>query len=244
LGQYRWPKCCVAKPVAFGLQKEAALFKNGTRSWVKTPPNPHNFANLDEILRKNEMTDADQPISALPSQPLRSALVSGRKVMRFNFIPTAPERAAMAKELDLIDLPEFTYKGELSPAGRSDVILRADLTALVVQPCSVSLAPVRSRLTDSTERRYIQDYKEPDADEMEISEEDTEALPETIDIAAIALEALALALPLYPRARGAEFGEAVFAAPGVTPIKSDDLRPFAGLAGLADKLKKPDEPQV
>ncbi len=190
------------------------------------------------------MTDAKQPVPALPSQPLRSALVSGRKVMRFNFIPTAAERAAMAAELDLLDLPEFSYKGELSPAGRSDVVLRADLTALVVQPCSISLAPVRSRLTDTTERRYIQDFKEPDADEMEISEEDTEALPETIDIAAIALEALALALPLYPRARGAEFGEAVYAAPGVTPIKSEDLRPFAGLASLADKLKKPDEPTV
>lgn len=190
------------------------------------------------------MTDAKQPPSALPSQPLHSAMVSGRKVKRFNFIPTAAERAAMAAELNLIELSEFTYKGELAPAGRADVTLRADLTALVVQPCSISLAPVRSRLTDTTQRRYIQDFKEPDADEMEISEEDTEALPETIDIAAIALEALALALPLYPRARGVEFNETAYAAPGVTPIKSEDLRPFAGLAGLADKLKKPDEPQV
>ena len=90
----------------------------------------------------------------------------------------------------------------------------------------------------------MQDYVEPDADEMEISAEDAEALPEIIDIAAIAIEALALALPLYPRAKGAEFGEATFAAPGVTPIKSADLRPFAGLASLADKLKKPDESGV
>jgi uncharacterized metal-binding protein YceD (DUF177 family) len=103
---------------------------------------------------------------------------------------------------------------------------------------------VRSRLQDITERRYIHDYEAPVADELEIPADDTEPLPETIDIAAIAIEALALALPLYPRAKGAEFGEAAFAAPGVTPIKSEDLRPFAGLAGLADKLKKPDEPKV
>ena len=65
-------------------------------------------------------------------------------------------------------------------------------------------------------------------------------MPESIDVAAIGIEALALALPLYPRARGAEFAEAVFAAPGVAPLKSEDLKPFAGLAALADKLKKPE----
>jgi uncharacterized metal-binding protein YceD (DUF177 family) len=124
------------------------------------------------------------------------------------------------------------------------VVLRADLTALVVQPCSVTLAPVRSRLADSTERRYQHDYVDPDADELEIPSEDTEPLPESIDVAAVAVEALALALPLYPRARGAEFGEAAFAAPGIEPLKSETLKPFAGLAGLADKLKKSNEPEV
>jgi hypothetical protein len=35
-------------------------------------------------------------------------------------------------------------------------------------------------------------------------------------------------------------GEAVFAPPGVTPLGDTDLKPFAGLSALADKLKKPD----
>lgn len=181
---------------------------------------------------------------SLPSQPYRSALVSGRKALRFNFAPDEAARRQIAAALDLIDLPEFSFKGELTPLGRADVMLRADLSALVIQPCSVTLAPVRSRLADSTERRYAQDYKQPDADEVEISADDVDALPEIIDVAAVAIEALALALPLYPRARGAEFGEAVFAAPGVEPLKSADLKPFAGLAALAEKLKKSDEPEV
>ena len=49
--------------------------------------------------------------------------------------------------------------------------------------------------------------------------------------------ALALALPLYPRAPGAELGQAVFAEPGTAPLKDEDLRPFAGLAGLKAKLE-------
>ena len=188
--------------------------------------------------------EPDQFSQPLPSLPFRSAAVSGRKTLRFNFRPDAAQRAQIAQALDLIELPEFTFKGELTPSGRSDVVLRADLAAHVVQPCSVTLAPVHSTLSDQSERRFVQDYVEPDADELEIPEDDIEALPETIDIAAVAIEALALALPLYPRARGAEFTEAAFAAPGVEPLQSADLKPFAGLAALADKLKKPEEPKT
>lgn len=180
----------------------------------------------------------------LPSQTYRSALVSGRKVLRFTFAPDAEARVVIAQALDLLDLPEFTFKGELSPLGRADVGLRADLTALVVQRCSVSLEPVRSRLADVTQMRFDHDYVEPAADDWEIPADDNEPMPETIDVAAIAIEALALALPLYPRARGAEFDEAAFAAPGVEPLRSEDLKPFAGLAALADKLKKPDDPTL
>lgn len=184
------------------------------------------------------------PDIPLPSQKYRSALVSGRKVLRFTFAPDAEARATIAQALDLLELPEFSFKGELVPQGRADVLLRADLAALVVQSCSITLAPVRSKLSDHVEVRFDHDYVEPSAEDWEIPADDTEALPETIDVAAIGIEALALALPLYPRARGVEFSEAAFAAPGVEPIKSEDLKPFAGLAALADRLKKPEDPEV
>jgi uncharacterized metal-binding protein YceD (DUF177 family) len=185
---------------------------------------------------------ANPAADALPSQPYRSALVSGRKTLRFAFAPDEAARAMMAQALGLLDLPEFGFKGEMSPMGRADVVLRAELTGLVVQPCSITLAPVRSRIKDQVERHYRAEYIEPTADEVEIPEDDADPLPEIIDVAAVALEALALALPLYPRAKGAELGEANFAAPGVAPLKSDDLKPFAGLAGLAAQLKKAEDP--
>lgn len=190
------------------------------------------------------MTESAVNDLKLPSQSYRSALVSGRKTLRFNFAPDSEARCAIAAALNLLELPEFQFKGELAPLGRADVTLRADLTALVVQACSITLAPVRSKIDDTTEMRFQHDYVEPAADELEIPADDCEPLPDSIDVAAIAIEALALALPLYPRARGAEFGETAYAAPGVTPLKSEDLRPFAGLASLADKLKKPQDPEV
>lgn len=188
------------------------------------------------------MTDTPPPTGAdtppLPSQPYRSAAVSGRKTIRFTFAPDAPARAVIAQALGLLDLPEFVLKGELQPMGRIDIALRADLGALVVQPCSISLAPVTSRLKDRVERNYRHDFEDPKGDEVELQGDDAEPLPEVIDVAAVAIEALALVLPLYPRAKGVDLGAVMATPPGAEPLTIETLKPFAGLAGLAEKMKK------
>lgn len=176
--------------------------------------------------------------SALPSQPYRLATLPARKPLRFAFRPEAADRRLIAAALGLIELPALVLKGEIRPEGRRDFVLEAELQADAVQACSVTLAPVPAKLQEPVLRRYLADYAEPEGDEAEMPEEEVEPLPEVIDVAAVALEALALALPPYPRAPGAELGEAVFAAPGVAPLRQADLNPFAGLAGLAQQLKK------
>lgn len=186
------------------------------------------------------MTSQTQaPVTQAPvSLPYRVADLPNRKPTRFALAPEPATREAMAAALGLIGLPEFTLKGELRPVGRSDFELEAKLEAVVVQPCSISLAPVTTRLTEAVRRRYEADFREPEGDEVELTGDDTtEALPAVIDIGTVAMEALALALPLYPRAPGAALQETVFAAPGVTPIRDEDLRPFAGLAALKAKLE-------
>lgn len=184
-----------------------------------------------------DQTEAPQS-PPLPSQPYRSATLGSRKPTRFTFAPEAQDRKAIATALGLLDLPKMYVKGEILPVGRHDYTVKAELAASVVQSCIISLVPVTTQLRDQIERRYIRDYQEPEADEMEIlADDDSEPLPEVIDVAAIAIEALTLALPLYPRAPGAALGEAVFADPGVEPLKDVELKPFAGLAALAEKLK-------
>lgn len=186
-------------------------------------------------------TSANPSLPAgFPTQPLRSAALSARKPTRFAFHPEAEGRAAIAAALGLLDLPALSFSGEIRPAGRHDFELTAKLTARAVQPCSVTLAPVPCRIDEPVHRRFDADFQAPDAEEAEMVDDEVEPLPDIIDIAAIAAEALALALPLYPRAKGAELGEAVFAAPGTKPLAEADLKPFAGLAGLADRLKKAD----
>ncbi|GAB1363759.1 YceD family protein [Rhodobacter sp.] len=166
----------------------------------------------------------------------RTAALSHRKVTRFRLAPDAAGRAAIAASLDLIDLPELVFEGEIAPAGRADFTLTGHLRARVVQACIVTLEPVPAVLDERITRRFLAEYEVPEGEEVEMPEDDSaEPLPEVIDLAEILREAMALALPLYPRAAGAELGEAVFAADGTEPLRDQDLRPFAGLAALVRK---------
>lgn len=172
------------------------------------------------------------------SHPFRVAALSSRKPTRFRIEPDAMTRRMMASELGLIDLPSFRFRGEITPSGARDFVLSAEMEAQVVQSCSVTLAPVPASIGETVRRRYLADWTEPEGEEAEMPEDDTaEALPDVIDAGQVAMEALALALPLYPRAPGVELGEAVFAPPGVAPLRDGDLNPFAGLAALKDRLE-------
>lgn len=177
----------------------------------------------------------------VPNLPFKVAAIAGRTSTHVRFHPSAPERQAIADALGLIGLPAMTFDGDIRPAGKRDMVLEGKLTATVVQPCSISLEPVTTKIADPVRRHFIADYKLPEADELEMPEDDsTEALGEVIDAAAVAIEALALALPLYPRAPGVELGEAVFTEPGREPLREGDLKPFAALAGLVLKPKDSD----
>ncbi|MFT4152060.1 MAG: YceD family protein [Paracoccaceae bacterium] len=168
----------------------------------------------------------------------RVAALSQKKPTRFDYAPDAPARAAMAAILGLLDLPDLRMKGELRPSGRRDFVLEARLTATAIQPCSVTLAPVAAPIDEPVLRRYLADFSMPEGDEVEMPEDDSaDPLPEVIDLGEVAAEALALALPLYPRAPGVDLGEAVFAEPGTQALRDGDLKPFAGLAGLAESLR-------
>ena len=182
---------------------------------------------------------SDQPKTpALPSLPFRVASIAGRTSTHVRFHPGAADRSAIALALGLLDLPVMEFDGDIRPQGKRDMVLEGKLVARVVQPCSVTLEPVTTVIADTVTRQYLSDFTEPEADEAEIPSDDTlEPLPEVIDAAAVAIEALALTLPLYPRAPGVELGEAVYSQPGVTPLREGDLKPFAALAGLVLKPK-------
>lgn len=157
----------------------------------------------------------------------------------FELIPDAEARAALAEELGIDALRKLRFTGRISAHGKRNWLLVGQLGATVVQPCVVTLEPVTTRIDTEVRRLFLARMPEEDAPEVEMPEdENIEPLGTTIDPAAVMAEALALALPLYPRAEGADLGEAVFTEPGKAPMRDEDIRPFAGLAGLRDALKQ------
>ena len=185
------------------------------------------------------MADQIQPSpdSAL-SLPFRVTALSPRKPTRFDIVASAAQRLALAQELGLTKVESLTFKGEIRPSGRNDYSVIADLTARIVQPCSISLQPVRTEVSEAVHLKYLADFVVPEGDEIEMAADKTvDALPDVIDAGLIATEALVLAIPLYPRAPGVELGEATFTEPGLKPLDDADLKPFAGLAGLKARLE-------
>lgn len=181
----------------------------------------------------------DDPMTDTPSPPLRlrTGGLSPRKPTRFRFAPDGDARQAMARELDLIALKALVFEGEVIPQGRDILLLQARLTADAVQACVVTLGPVPARVDAQVRRRYVADLAAPLGDEAEMPEDDSEEpMPQELDITAIATEALALALPDYPRTPGAELAPVTIAPPGTAPLDDDRPKPFAGLAGLAERL--------
>ncbi len=179
--------------------------------------------------------------SDLPTKILRLADLTNRHATTFALTTTQAERDAVAAHLDILGVKKLTFAGEITPQGRGDWQLTAKLGATVVQACVATLAPVTTRLDEDIRRVYARDFTYPEGAEAEMPEDDAvEPLPQTLDLGAVMVEALSLGLPPFPRADGAELGQVLAAAEGVTPMTDDDAKPFAGLGALRDKLSKND----
>jgi uncharacterized metal-binding protein YceD (DUF177 family) len=184
-----------------------------------------------KIMAKPSPSDSTPTTSA--RLPLRVAELPPRRATPFHLRPDAQARAEIAEELDLSGLRKLDFAGELLPEGRRDWRLEARLGATVVQPCVVTAEPVVTRIETEVVRRFLQDLPKPEETEVEMPEDDTiEQLGTVIDPGAVMREALALALPDYPRKPGAELPQADFPPPGAAPIDDSRPNPFAVLAAL------------
>ncbi len=209
--------------------------------------NDHNSAdttagdNADKNSNGAVPTTAEAPIAI---HPLRVADLPNRKPTQFELTPPAKQLAAFAADLDLLALKKLRFTGTLRPLGKSDWQLTAELGATVVQPCVVTLDPVTTRIDEKIERVFLADKSlfatDDTEEEIEMDADDSrEPLGDIIDPGHVMLEALALALPLYPRHADADLGEQVFTEPGKQAMRDEDTKPFAGLAALRDQLDKP-----
>ena len=168
---------------------------------------------------------------------LRFADLSQQQGTHFQISLNHKQTEVAITDLGLIGLRKTWLAGELSPTGAGSWTLSATLGATVIQPCTISLKPVTTRIDVPVLRQYVPDLAAPEDPEIEMPEDDTlEPMTASIDLSELLLEELALNLPQYPRAPGAELGAAVFTEPGKAAMTDEDARPFASLAEFRKAL--------
>jgi uncharacterized metal-binding protein YceD (DUF177 family) len=175
------------------------------------------------------MPSPDAPAATDLSLPLRLSSLSRRGAHAVHMRPDGAARAPLAQDLDILALRKVEFRATLTAEGREDWRLEGVLGATAVQACVVTGDPVTTRIDAPVLRRFVADMPLPQGPEAELPEDDSlEPLRGLVDAGDILREALALALPDYPRAPGAALAQT---AP---PAPDDAARPnpFAALAAL------------
>jgi uncharacterized metal-binding protein YceD (DUF177 family) len=185
------------------------------------------------------MTEIVTRSSTNPEFPRVVEVVRLRGLAEFAFDigPTETEAAAIARLMDARSVRKMRLHGRLRPADRNAWALEATLGATAVQTCVVSLEPVTTRIDAPVRRLFTPDLAT-DAAEIVVDgvvDDEAEPLTDRIDLGLVAIEALALALPAYPRREGAALAVVASAPPGAAPLLDAEVRPFAALAALRGK---------
>ncbi len=152
----------------------------------------------------------------------------------FDIAPTPAEAEALARLLDARAVRKMRFAGRLTPRG-GGWQLEGELGATVVQSCVITLDPVTTRIDQKVRRTFLPEVlAEAAVRGAEIlvdpeGDDEIEPLSDRIDLGLVATEALALALPAYPRKPGATLGL------DAAPDDESEPKPFAALAALRGK---------
>lgn len=177
------------------------------------------------------------------SRIVRVSSLNNTVDFEFDEVPTENETNEMAALFDVVSIRKMRFQGVISPFEDDGWLLEGKLGVSMSQSCVVTLERVRTRL-DLDIRRIFTPMAEPDENEITLDashNDEIEPLGKQIDLGLVAMEALALAIPEYPRIEGAELPESSFSPPEASDIEEEAPKPFAGLAALKEKLSNPDE---
>ena len=175
---------------------------------------------------------------------VRFSEINQSKPFDFNLALSNQKVAELIKRLDLLSIKKVSLVGKLSPLSINEWSLKAELRATVKQKCVISFKPVKTIVCETINRTFspsaLQNTFEVDDDGSSpvIFDDTLQELNEYIDLAEIIFEELILILPLYPKIEGAELGSYSVTEPGANPLNEENIKPFAKLSELKDKLSK------
>ena len=173
---------------------------------------------------------------------VRFSEINQSKPFNFHLIIPNQKVAELVKRLDLLSIKKVSLVGILSPLSINEWSLKAELRATVKQKCVISFKPVQTIVCEPINRTFsssaLQNTFEADDDGISpvIFDDTLQELNDHIDLAEIIFEELTLILPHYPKIEGAELGYYSVTEPGAKPLTDENIKPFAQLSELKDKL--------
>ena len=175
------------------------------------------------------------------SKVLMLSDLSRRQPTPFDHRPEQSLLSEIAGFLDLLSLDRLRFKGQVEPWGADGWRLHARLTARGAQACVVSLEPVPEKIDSEVVRCFLPRPLIDDTQTIDLSlddEDDPDPVDDRIDVGAVAVEELSLALNSYPRAEDAEIERPTAEPPGAAMLTEASLKPFASLADLKQRMER------
>lgn len=171
------------------------------------------------------------------SRPVRLDRLRTEPEFAFDVTPDPAETEALVRLYGIRGLRKVRFTGMLR-AVDGGVMLEGHVGATAIQSCVVTLEPVTTRIEQDVRRRYLRNgsgaARQIVIDAEAAEEDEIEPLGDEIDLGLVATEAIALALPAYPRRPGAVLPE--IASGDMPNGEGRTHRPFVGLAALRGKL--------
>ena len=173
---------------------------------------------------------------------VRFSEINQSKPFDFHLTLSNKKVAELVKRLDLLSITKVSLVGILSPLSIDKWSLKAELRATVKQKCVVSFKPVKTAVCEPISRTFspsaLQNTFEiyDDGTSPVIFDDTLQELNDYIDLNEIIFEELTLMLPLYPKIEGAELGSYSVTEPGAKPLTEENIKPFAQLSEIKDKL--------
>ena len=175
---------------------------------------------------------------------VRFSEINQAKTFKFHLPLSKEQILTLMSRIDLLSLKKVSLTGHLSPLDKDKWTLKAELKATVKQKCVVTLKPVQTIVNETVNRTFspLEAQKSSDLLDDGVSQvffDDTlQEFNDTIDLLEVIFEELTLLLPLYPKFDGAKLDSYIITEPGKKPLSEKNLKPFAQLSELKDKLGK------
>ena len=182
---------------------------------------------------------------------LESVVVDVRRIpsagSRISLVADDEARAGLAQSYDVVSVEAFRIDGMIRSLGPGRFHLSARIRAEITQECVVTLEPVQTSIDEAVDQEFAQESnapshmqarRRPDAagdDDDDGIEVDPDA-PEPFrgiqcDVTPFLLECFSLAIPDYPRKRGASVAEDAMSEPEELSSLARQLLALKGRVG-------------